>query len=420
MSTARPVRRERWSAEPKSVVMTTRYPLEHPGGVESVARALAGCLGRSEEGWRVSHVAAYSGRVGMARIPLFGDLFAAGRLAARVLGKGEVILVHGAEYAWGPLAVGRLTRRPVVVVWHGSRACEAIPPAKRRIGKTARQFFLWSESLLQRAALWADATVAVSPTVAEEVQSRYGIRGELKVIPNGVAMRMPGRIGYQHDDARSSSASMNGFPLRAIWVGTTAYKKGLDLAVEACGIARDRGQGISLTVVGIPAESAGLGPASGESWLTWLDAVPPGEMEALYRRHDLLLFPTRYEPFGLVVLEAMAVGLPVIGSSVVQWLIADAGKIVAGEDATAYADALSALAQPELLHRLSGAALERAREFSWESSAVGYLEVLGNVNRQRRYQHRHQSRQRTISNELLGSLPYRCRTLSARVLNMRV
>ena len=100
----------------------------------------------------------------------------------------------------------------------------------------------------------------------------------------------------RHDDARSS-ASSNGVPLRVIWVGTSAYKKGLDLAVGACEIARARGQDISLTVVGIAAESAGLEPASGGSWLTWLGAVPPAEMEALYRRHDIMLFPTRYEAF---------------------------------------------------------------------------------------------------------------------------
>jgi glycosyltransferase involved in cell wall biosynthesis len=333
--------------------------------------------------------------VGAARIPLFGDLVAAGRLTTRVIGKGDVLLVHGAEYAWGPLAVGRLTRRPVVAVWHGVRASEALPPAKRRIGKAARQFFLWSESLLQRAALQADATVVVSPVVAKDLQSRYGIRGELKVIPNGVAMRTPRRMGHLHD-VRSSTSS-NGFPLRVMWVGTSAYNKRLDLALEACKIARARGQDISLTVVGIPVESAGLEPASSGSWLTWLGAVSPREMYALYGRHDILLFPSRREACPMTVLEALAAGLPVIGSSVVRWLIEGAGEVVAGEDAGAYAEALRALAEPERLHQLSNAALERARAYSWESSAAGYLEVLDVVDRQRRHRNRHQSRQRAFS-----------------------
>lgn len=396
MSILRPAKRGHRSTEPKSVVMTTRLPLGHPGGVESVARALMDCLGRSEEGWSFSHVAAYSGRLGTARIPLFGDLVAAVRLAARIIRKGDVLLVHGAEYAWGPLVVGWLTRRPVVAVWHGVRVSEAIPPAKHRIGMAARRFFLWSENLLQRAALRADATVAVSPVVATELRSRYGMRGEIRVIPNGVAMRTRSRMGHLPEDV-PSSASNNGFPLRAIWVGTSAYKKGLDLALEACKLARAQGQDISLTVVGIAAESVGLEPASGGRWLTCLGTVQPGEMDALYCRHDILLFPTRYEACPMAVLEALAAGLPVIGSRVVQWLIEDAGEVVAGEDASAYAEALQTLAEPERRHRLARVALERARAFSWESSAAGYLEVLDVVESQRRSQYRRQSQQNAFS-----------------------
>jgi glycosyltransferase involved in cell wall biosynthesis len=375
--------RGRKSAGPRSVVMTTRYPLDHPGGVESVARALMDCLGRSEEGWKVSHVAAYPGRVGAARIPLFGDLVAAGRLAARTIRTGDVLLVHGAEYAWGALAVGRLTRRPVVTVWHGMRACEALPPAKNRIGKAARQFFVGSESLLQRAALLADATVVVSPVVAKDLQARYGLRREPKVIPNGVVLGKPSRICYRRDDPRDTAAS-KALPLRVMWVGTSAYNKGLDLALEACKIARARGQDISLTVVGMAAESAGLEPASGGSWLTWLGYVPPREMDALYSRHDILLFPSRSEACPMAVLEALAAGLAVIGSGAVQWLIEDAGEVVTSADASGYAEALRALAEPSRRRQLATAALDRARAFSWESCAAQYIAVLDAVGRQRR------------------------------------
>jgi glycosyltransferase involved in cell wall biosynthesis len=386
-------------AEPKCVVMTTRYPLDHPGGVESVARALVDRLGGSDERWQVSHIAAYSRRAGAARIPLLGDLVAAGCLAAKIIGTGDVILVHGAEYAWAPLTVGRLTRRPVVAVWHGVRAGEAVPPARRPIGKAARRFFLWIESRLERAALRADATVTVSPAVALELQSRYGVKGEPKVIPNGVARRTTPRTGDRCEEARNPAAPDNS-PLRVIWVGTCAYKKGLDLAIEACELARARGQEMSLTVAGLQVESAGLEPAPDRDWLTWLGPVPPGEMDVLYRRHDILLFPSRYEACPMAVLEALAAGLPVVGSSVVQWLIEGAGEVVFGTDAVAYAEALMALAEPECRRRLTSAALERAQVFSWESSVAGYLEVLDVIGRQRGRQYRH--RRNHYTNDLPG------------------
>ncbi len=417
MNRAWSVKRRRTAAGPRSVVMTTRYPLDHPGGVESVARALLDLLGGGEEGWDVRHVAAYSGRFGAARIPLLGDLVAAGRLAARLIRAGDVFVVHGAEYAWGALAVGRLTRRPVVAVWHGLRARESLPPAMNPIGKAARLLFLGSEILLQRAALLADATVAVSPVVAKDLQSRYGFRRELKVIPNGVAPRTASLPRLLHGDA-GGSASSSALPLRVLWVGTTAYNKGLDLALAGCELARARGQEILLTVVGIAAASAGpgpasagpgpasaglgpasagLGPASGGGWLTWLGSVPPHEMNSLYSRHDILLFPSRYEACPMTVLEALAAGLPVIGSAAVQWLVADAGEVVTDEHACGYAEALRTLGEPERRRQLASAALARARAFSWESCAAGYLEVLDAVEKQKGRRYRHLSKQGAVS-----------------------
>ena len=286
--------------------MATRYPLDHPGGVESVARALVDCLDENRQSWNVGHVAAYSGRIGAARVPLLGDLVAAVRLAARAIGQGDVLLIHGAEYAWASLVVGRLTRRPVVVVWHGVRGSEVIAPRKRRIGKAAKDLFLWSQGLLQGAALRADATVTVSPTVAAELRSRYGFQGEITVIPNGVAAK----TGRAREEARGSASSIGG-PLRVIWVGTSGYRKGLDLARG--GVRAGASPGTepypSRRSASPPSQPAWNAPQVGR-WLTGLGPVPPGEMEALYRRHDVMLFPTRYEACPMVVLEALAEGLP--------------------------------------------------------------------------------------------------------------
>ena len=100
--------------------------------------------------------------------------------------------------------------------------------------------------------------------------------------------------------------------------------------------------------------------------------VSQEELVGLYRGAAALVFPTRYEGFGLPVLEAMACGTPVVAAP-------DAAVEEVGGDAIAYAEAddLAAtlarvLADPEPWSR---AGLERAKRFSWDETARRTVEV---------------------------------------------
>jgi glycosyltransferase involved in cell wall biosynthesis len=92
--------------------------------------------------------------------------------------------------------------------------------------------------------------------------------------------------------------------------------------------------------------------------------VPKEELVRLYQSAACLVFPSRYEGFGLPVVEAMACGTPVVAAP------EPALQEVAG-DAAIFADDLAdgvrrALAERE---RLSAAGLERAKEFTWRETA---------------------------------------------------
>ena len=335
--------------------------------------------------WRSKHVAAYKGRIGLAKVPLLGDLVAAIRLATRTIGRGDVILVHGAEYAWGPLVVARLTRRPIVVVWHGLRFFETLPPAQSLLNRVAYRTFRWSSDLLQRIALRADATITVSPDVATQIQTHFSFCGEIHIIPNGVEQRSDIQVVH-NQYPWTAFAPIHGIQpeidiaaLRVLWIGTSAFNKGLDLAVSACREARNQGQNVTLTVVGVGKEVAELEPVSSVEWLSCPGRLAPAEVERLLTTHDLLLFPTRSEACSMTVLEALAAGLPVVGSRVVEWQIRGAGEVVDDEDPLAYAQALHRLAAPEYRRKLAFASFERARSFSWVTSVASYVAVLDSV-----------------------------------------
>lgn len=352
-----------------------------------MAHALIGRLaGEPGGGWRATHVAAYPGRVGSARVPLLGDLVAAARLIFLTTARrADVILVHGAEYAWGPLLVARVTRRPLVVVWHGVRAFEAVAPATGPVDRLAQRLFFWGSDRLQRIALRADATIVVSPIAATEVRSHFGFEGQLEVIPNGVERRSGTATAEVPGPEVEVDFGPAGQGLRVIWIGTAPYKKGLDIAIAACATARAQGEELTLTVVGVSRERSGTGAESLAPWISWRGAIPPVEVDELLAHHDVLLGPTRYEPFGMTILEAFAAGLPVVGSKAVEWLIEGAGEVVATEDPDCYSQALRRVADPAYRRQLAAAAQQRALAFSWEQAVASYASVLAGVANRREH-----------------------------------
>jgi len=104
--------------------------------------------------------------------------------------------------------------------------------------------------------------------------------------------------------------------------------------------------------------------------------VPKDELVRLYQQAACLVFPSRYEGFGLPIVEAMACGTPVaaLADPAVREVAGDAA--VLGDDVTECVRA--ALAQRE---RLAAAGIERAKAFSWEetarTTAQTYREAIG-------------------------------------------
>lgn len=156
-------------------------------------------------------------------------------------------------------------------------------------------------------------------------------------------------------------------PLRLLFVGGLSQRKGIaDLfaAVDALG------NRVALTVVGYKATENCNALNVALTKHRWIPSLPHDAVLQLMREHDVLVFPSLFEGFGLVITEAMSQGTPVIttnrtaGPDLIEhgrngWLI-EAGST------SALKDAIEALiAQPALIAQTGKAAMETARLRPW-------------------------------------------------------
>ena len=173
-------------------------------------------------------------------------------------------------------------------------------------------------------------------------------------------------------------------------VGSISRKKNLLPLVRAITLLQERGETVRLVLVGRLYGKArddellrGLQGGELDSVVTWLGAVSAEDLPALYNAATLLAFPSLQEGFGLVPLEAMACGLPVVtsGAGAIGEVVGKAARIVeAASDAQAWVKALEQVLQdPREGEAMREAGLLRARQFSNQASAQRLLAVYGEV-----------------------------------------
>ena len=132
---------------------------------------------------------------------------------------------------------------------------------------------------------------------------------------------------------------------------------------------------------GVAQEIAALG-LEGRVWL--LGSIPAEDLPSLYHLADLFLLASLNEGFGLVLLEAMACGTPIVAarSGSVPEVLADCGLLVDNPlETQGFAQAIvSLLADPDRLLDMRAKGLQRSRDFTWQNTAertmAAYREVV--------------------------------------------
>lgn len=219
--------------------------------------------------------------------------------------------------------------------------------------------------------------IAVSQATADEIIRLLNVPAErIDIVPHGI----------QHTHFRSLSPDetqafrqKKGLPERfVLFLGTLEPRKNLTTLIEAFAHTGMAQRGVKLVLAG------------GKGWyyqeifrraeeLDLADAVcfpgfvPDAELPLWYNAATVFVYPSLYEGFGMPLLEAMACGTPVLGStaSCLPEVVGDAGLLVPPHDLEGLAHSLERLlSDADLRGDLSQRGLARAAAYTWETTAA--------------------------------------------------
>lgn len=291
---------------------------------------------------------------------------AAARRTVRLLDAWQPDVVHVHEPLAPAVSLAASTRgpRPVVGTFHAWSTSElpyrAVAPAARRVARRL------------------DVRLAVSPAAARYAAGALRVdEGEFEVVPNGVDAERLARALPREDLADPER------PL-VVFVGRLEQRKGVVVLVRAFNLLQRTHPATRLLVVGDGPErrrAEALVSDEATEQVHFAGAVDEQEKARLLASADVFAAPALGgESFGIVLLEAMAAGLPVVASDLPGFRAVcrddREGVITPPGQPTQLAAALASLLDdPRRRKRFVAAGRERAWEHSWPRIAERIVEV---------------------------------------------
>lgn len=228
------------------------------------------------------------------------------------------------------------------------------------------------EKRLEEEPFRADWVVAASGFTKWTLTESGISEDKIKVLPLGFEVE---KIPFQ-----TSGKGFSNRPLRLLFAGTLTQRKGISYLMEAMKSFQNR-QDVELHLVG-GIQGSGNAFLQNKGNAFHHPAVSQYEMFQLYQNYDALILPTVFEGFGLVIVEAMAAGLPVIttshsmGPDVIQTGVN--GWVVPIRDSSAIVQAISELRgkSDEEFESMRKSARSSAMAFTWDVYTKSLAELV--------------------------------------------
>ena len=289
-------------------------------------------------------------------------------------GKFEIIHTHG----W--LTAGAFISKIFNnIKWvHTFHALE-----KNRVGfmsKAEKKFFgiaKWIESTIK----YANALVAVSHNLEREILQNYPIKKEkVHYIPNGVDLSL-----FKVENVMTNEK-------KVLYVGRFSLEKGIDLVQKIALEVLSKNKEVKFVVLAtgtispsiekVKKEFDTLKEIFGDRFALLRESISREELAELYNESSIVIQPSRYEAFGLCVLEAMACGDAVIVSNKggLSEVVGNAGIILPTNSQLFSKEILKLLDNYRLRERYGRRGVERARKFSWIYVAKKTLELYRKIS----------------------------------------
>ena len=267
---------------------------------------------------------------------------------------------------------------------------DVIPFTFREAMGLYRNIFLYKPGIRMACRL-NDIIATVSEFSKQDIAKKVGVpHDKIRVIANGLREQNP-------KDPSLEEELKNRFEIKDTFilnVGGIHERKNIVRLIHAfAGLVNLNGYSGNLlitgSVSGAPYQNkmksicdASVRETGMENRIVFTGFISEKELDSLFRMADFLIYPSLYEGFGIPVLEAMKMGLPVITSNTTAMpeVAGDAACLVDPTNIEEMASVMSELLQNrQRQEEMIEKGLERARFYTWQNASESYLELYQEI-----------------------------------------